>query len=971
MAVNPDFELVESREISEINSIVNLYRHRKTGAQILSVLNDDENKVFGITFRTPPPDSTGVPHIMEHSVLCGSRKYPAKEPFVELLKGSLKTFLNAFTMPDRTVYPVASQNLQDFYNLVDVYLDAVFFPLISEHTLQQEGWHYELEELSQPLQYKGVVFNEMKGVYSSPDGILDRASQQALYPDTIYSHDSGGDPAVIPQLTYPQFKNFHETYYHPSNAFIYFYGDDPEADRLKLLRGYLDQFSRSDVQIDLDLQPLFMQPRHAKFPYDTGGDSDGKKDYLALNWLFPQIEDTQIRLGLEILSHILLGSPASPLRKTLLESGIGEDLVGRGADDSLLQISFTTGMKGVAPENTARLEALIRQKLQELAVGGLDPGTVAASLNTIEFALRENNTGSFPRGLLIMLRSMRDWIYVGDPFTPLGFEHPLSQIKSRVEHGEPYFEGLIEEYLLKNNHCVTVVLEPDPELGERMAAAEQERLALARQAMSEAELRSVVENTQELKLRQETPDSPEVLAKIPRLTLDDLEPAIRTVPLEVLDFEGAKILYHDLFTNEILYLDLAFDLHAIPQDLLPYLPLYGRSVVEIGTETEDDIQIAQRIGQTTGGIWPGRIISAGVDSSQGTARFTLRSKATLDHVDDLLGILSDLLFHIKLDHQERFRQMALESKARKEAGLIPGGHQVVNGRLRAAFNLEDHISEKLGGISYLFFLRDLLEQIDADWNGVLQKLEKLHEILVNQQNLIVNVTLEAADWSKVAPRVNTFLHELPRKTIEDQTWSIQPLPENEGLIIPAQVNYVGKAANLYQLGYRMHGSVNVINKYLQTTWLWEKIRVQGGAYGGYSLFDQLTGVYSFVSYRDPNLLRSLENYDAAAGFLKSLDLHDDELVKSIIGVISDLDSYQLPDAKGYSSMLRYLIGMDDARRQQIRNEVLATNSGDFHAFAEILAELATSGRVVVMGPQSAIETANQAKTGWLTVHKVL
>lgn len=964
------FELVKEREIAEVNSLARLYRHEKTGARLLSLMNEDENKVFGITFPTPPSDSTGVPHILEHSVLCGSRKYPVKEPFVELLKGSLKTFLNAFTMPDRTLYPVASQNLKDFYNLVDVYLDAVFFPLIPEHTLQQEGWHFELVDRSQPLVYKGVVFNEMKGAYSSPEGLLAKHSQQALYPDTIYYHDSGGDPAVIPSLSYNQFKQFHDTYYHPSNAYIFFYGDDPEEKRLALLDSYLREFSYRPITLNIPSQPFFETPRQVVFPYDAGEEPQDKKNYFTMNWLLPDT-DLETTLGLEVLSHVLLGSPASPLRKVLLESGLGEDLTGSGLDDSLLQLSFSTGMKGVLPENTPRLEQLILGTLQDLVRDGIDPDTIAASLNTFEFRLRENNTGSYPRGLIVMLRAMRDWIYRADPFGPLAFETLLSAIQDRVKRGDGYFERLLKTSLLNITHRVTVILEPDPQLAARWEAAELQRLEQARAEMTPQDLEKIIQNTIALQERQQTPDSPDALATIPRLQLSDLDRTVRTIPSQLHKVGTTELLYHDLFTNDIVYLDLAFDLRHVPQHLLQYLPLFGRALVEIGTEKNDFVRLSQQIGQKTGGIAPGRIITSTTTPGEMAARFTLGGKAILARLPDLLDLLREILLTVHLDNPERFRQMVMEAKARKEAGLIPGGHQIVNQRLGAAFNLPDNLIEQLGGISYLFFLRDLVDRVTQNWPSVLQALESLRSHLVNRQNLIVNVTVDEAGWHGAWPRLESFLSEIPEKPVGQEDWQIAPLPAHEGLVIPAQVNYVGKGANIYDLGYEMDGSLLVINKYLRTTWLWEKIRVQGGAYGGFCTFDQLSGIYTFLSYRDPNLEATLQNYDAAADFLKSLEISPDELTKSIIGVISDLDSYQLPDAKGYTALVRHLTGMHDARRQRLRDEVLATRPQDFHAFAQVIQELAAKGRVVVMGSQTAINAANQDGSGWLEVQKVL
>jgi hypothetical protein len=965
------FELVKETQVAELNARARLFRHVKTGAELLSLENDDENKVFGITFRTPPDDSTGVAHIMEHSVLSGSRKYPVKEPFVELMKGSLNTFLNALTFPDKTVYPVASQNLQDLHNLIDVYLDAVFYPRLTRHTFQEEAWHYELTSLDEPLRYKGVVFNEMKGAYSSPDSLLGRFSQRSLFPDNTYGFDSGGDPQEIPDLTYQQFKTFHDTYYHPSNARIFFYGDGDPDEHLRLIDDYLQDFDAATPDSAVDLQPLFEAPHEKVHFYDASADDGGaRKSMLTVNWVLTQEIDPQVSLGLSILSYILVSSPASPLRKALIDSGLGEDLAGGGADSNLRQMTFSTGLKGIDATDAGRVEALILDTLATLAQEGIEPDMIEAAINTIEFRLRENNTGPYPRGLVLMLRSLSTWLYDEDPVMALAYEEPLTAVKSRLESGEPYFENLIRQYLLENPHRTTVLLKPDPTVGERREATEKQRLADARAKMDEAELQAVIENTRELQRLQETPDSPEALATIPSLTLEDLDKEVKTVPLEVLE-EETQILYHDLFTNGIVYLDLGFDLSSLPADLLPYLPLFGQALVKIGTEEEDFVKLSQRIGRETGGIWPSTYTSALKDTSETAAWLFLRGKATVEQAGDLLDILRDILLSLKLDNQERFKQMVLERKAGKEAGLVPGGHQVVNMRLRSHFNTADWIAEQMGGISSLFFVRRLMEEIEEDWPAVLARLEQIREALLHRNNMLVNVTLDQENWQVFRPRLARFISVLPAAPINPMTWHPRPTPDFEGLTIPAQVNYVGKAANLYELGYEMDGSIAVISNYLRTTWLWERVRVRGGAYGGFSAFNKHSGVFSFLSYRDPNLLDTLQVYDETSRFLRDLDLSQEELTKSIIGTIGKMDAYQLPDAKGYSSMIRYITGDTDEKRQQRREEILSTSPADFKAFAEVLERLNQEGHVVVMGSEEAIEAANAKREDWLHVQKVL
>lgn len=972
------FTLLETRTIPEIASTAKVYQHDKTGARILSVLNSDENKVFGISFRTPPQTSNGIAHIMEHSVLCGSRKYPVKEPFVELIKGSLNTFLNAFTYPDKTCYPVATTNLKDFYNLIDVYLDAVFYPLIPEQTLQQEGWHYEIENPEEPLVFKGVVFNEMKGALSSPDDLLGELSQQSLYPDTPYGLNSGGDPAVIPDLSYAEFKKFHETYYHPSNAYIYFYGDDPEEERLRLLETWLEAFEPVDANSALPLQPQWTAPRRVIQPYDSG-DSPEAKAYVTVNWLMPESTNPETTLGLSILSHILLATPASPLKKALLDSGLGEDVTG-GYQEELRQGYFSAGLKGVETANLAKVEEVIQATLAELAEKGLDPETVAASLNTLEFRLREQNTGRFPRGLFLMLNALTPWLYEANPLDGMAFEAPLQAVKSQPKG---YFEGLIQKHLLDNPHRSTLHLVPDAEEGKRKEAVEVERLAKAKAAMTPEQIQAIIADVAALKKHQETPDSPEALATIPALTLKDIDPKIKTIPIESGEMHGAKLFSHDLPTNGILYLDLGFDLHPIPAELLPFIGLFGRVLLQMGTESQDYVALTQRIGKSTGGIRSATLASTIRESQESALYFFLRGKATTDKAAELLDILKDVLLTTKLDNRERFKQIVLEEKAGAEAGLIPGGHIVVKNRLAARFSEADWVNEQISGLDNLFFLRKLADEIEKDWDSVLAKLETVRRLLVNRAGMVVNVTLDADSYQKIAPGLKSLLAGLPIQALSgypvQRLSSSTILPDNrttgklanEGLTIPAQVNYVGKGANLYSLGYEPDGSVNVIRNYLGTTWLWEKVRVQGGAYGGFSTFDMTSGTFAFLSYRDPNILPTLENYDNTVKFLRNLDLSESELTKTIIGTIGDLDAYLLPDAKGWTSMVRHLTHYTDNIRQQIRDEVLGASVSDFKRFAEILAAVAEKGEVVVLGSADAIEKANKERQGLLEMKKVM
>src|ERR1700719_1102520 len=978
MTATHGFELLREQKLSEINSTARYYRHVATGAELISLLNADENKVFGVNFGTPPADSTGVAHILEHSVLCGSRKYPIKEPFVELMKSSLNTFLNAMTFPDKTCYPVASQNVQDFYNLIDVYLDAVFHPRLTPQIFQQEGWHYELDAPEAPLVYKGVVFNEMKGNYSSPDSMLRELSQQSLYPDITYGLDSGGHPKHIPDLTYEQLKEFHAQHYHPSNAKLFFYGDDDPDQRLRLLDKYLGEFNRIEVDANVPLQPRFSAPKRLTRTYAAGaeeepqaGEDASKESMISVNWMIDEIVDIETALGVDILEHILIGNAAAPLYKALIDSGLGEGLAGGGLDDGLRQPMFSIGLKGIDPADADKIERLIIDTIGGLADGGIDPLTVEAALNTVEFHLRENNTGSFPRGIVFMLRALRSWLHGRDPLTPLAFAAPLAAIKGRIAGGERYFENLLRRYFIDNPHRTILVLKPDPTQAVREAEEEQAHLKAVRAGMKESDIRAVVEATYTLKALQERPDPPEALATIPTLRLADLPRENKPIPMEVTSLRDTRVLYHDLFTNGVVYLDVGFDLHTLPGELLPYVPLFSRALIETGVGNDDFVRVSQRIGRSTGGIRPNRWTSTMMGSPTATAWLNLRGKALPAQTGELLAILRDILARARLDNRERFQQLVLEEKAALESRIVPARASYVDPRLRAPFLALGWADAQEGGVGQLVSLRKLADEVETNWESVLAALERIRTTLFNRAAMLCNVTAEAADWARLQPQLADFLGALPHTSVKPAPWRVADSPRSEGLVMPTKGKYVGKGAGLYGAGVKPSGAHLVARAYLRTSWLWDKVRVQGGAYGGQCMFDRYSGGFSFVSYRDPNLLATLDIYDRTAGFLRQSDLGEAELTRNIIGTIGEIDTYRLPDAKGFASMQRHLIGDTDAARQRMREEILSTTAADIRNFGDAMAEVAAKGRVVVLGSEQAIEAANAERPGLLSVSGVV
>ncbi|KAL2349570.1 hypothetical protein Fmac_003570 [Flemingia macrophylla] len=974
------FEKLSEEFLPECKSKAVLFRHIKTGAQVMSVSNDDDNKVFGIVFRTPPKDSTGIPHILEHSVLCGSRKYPLKEPFVELLKGSLNTFLNAFTYPDRTCYPVASTNTKDFYNLVDVYLDAVFFPRCIEdfQIFQQEGWHFELNDPSEEITYKGVVFNEMKGVYSQPDNILGRAAQQALFPDTTYGVDSGGDPRVIPNLTFEEFKEFHRKYYHPSNSRIWFYGDDDPNERLRVLSEYLDLFDSSVAPDESRVEPqrLFSKPVRIVETYPAGEGGDLKKKHMiCLNWLLsekPLDLETELRLG--FLNHLLLGTPASPLRKILLESRLGDAIVGGGVEDELLQPQFSIGMKGVSADDICKVEELVISTLKKLADEGFDTDAIEASMNTIEFSLRENNTGSFPRGLSLMLQSIGKWIYDLNPFEPLKYEKPLQDLKSRIakEGSKSVFSPLIEKFILSNPHQVTVEMQPDPEKATREEATEKQILQKVKASMTTEDLAELTRATHELRLKQETPDPPEALKTVPSLSLQDIPKEPIRVPTEVGDIDGVKVLQHDLFTNDVLYTEIVFNMSSLKQELLPLVPLFCQSLLEMGTKDLTFVQLNQLIGRKTGGISVYPFTSSVRGKEDPCSHMIVRGKAMAGRIEDLYDLVNSVLQDVQFTDQQRFKQFVSQSKARMENRLRGSGHGIAAVRMDAKLNAAGWMSEKMTGLSYLEFLRTLEERVDQDWADLSSSLEEIRKSVFSKQGCLINVTADGNNLANTGKVVSKFVDMLPTGSpIATTTWNVRLPLTNEAIVVPTQVNYVGKAANIYDTGYQLNGSAYVISKYISNTWLWDRVRVSGGAYGGFCDFDTHSGVFSFLSYRDPNLLKTLDVYDGTGDFLRELQIDDDTLTKAIIGTIGDVDAYQLPDAKGYSSMLRYILGITEEERQRRREEILSTSLKDFKHFMDAMEAIKDKGVVVAVASPEDIEAANKSRPDFFQVKKAL
>ncbi len=962
------FSLIREERLHEVGGIARLWRHDATGAQLFSVCNDDENKVFGVSFRTPPKDSTGVAHILEHSVLCGSEKYPVKEPFAELLKSSLQTFLNALTFPDKTCYPVASCNLRDFYNLIDVYADAVFHPRIDENVFRQEGWHIETDGPEGKWSYKGVVYNEMKGVYSSPDAVLQEKCQQAVFPDTLYSLDSGGDPEVIPTLTFEAFREFHAAYYHPSNARFFFWGDDDEEARLKKLEGILAGYTSRPVDSAVPIQPRRSMPRKIEVPYAASEEAGENKAHAAVNWLLCETSATEEMFVLDMLEHILSGLPGSPLNKALQDSGLGEDIAGCGLETDLRQAYFSIGLYSVKSEDADDMERIIMETMADLAENGVPRSAVEAALNSLEFSLRENHTGSYPRGLLAMFSSLSDWLYDGDPFAPLAWEKPLAAIKARLASGEKIFENALRRWFLDNPHRVLVVAVPEKGLAALRAEKEQVRLDAVKEAMSENMREQTAAAALDLKTAQQKPDSQEALAAVPSLKRTDLSAENTVVPSSLAERSGIQVMTHPIDTMGIVYARLAFDLGAVPARLLPLLPLYARSLTEMGTARRDFVDLGVDIAANTGGMSASPVIASHVRDGSPVAFLNVFSKCTSDKLDNMASLMEEILSEQDFAARGRFAQMALEENARLEQAVVPSGNAFVRLRLGGGLSSVGRMNEEMQGVSSMDFVRSLARRVEEDWPAVRADLRLLHEHIVRRDAVKIDITANPDLLDRAALTMAGLAERLPSCRVQREAYDLSELPKGELLSVPSQVNYVGLGMTIGGEGYRYSGAHAVVMRHLRMGYLWDRVRILGGAYGCSANFNRATGAFLFTSYRDPNIAKTLEVYKECAHYLENVRLSEADITRAVVGTIGDVDHYLLPGDRGAAAFSRWITGDTDEDRQRRREEILGAGLSDFRDFALHMEKALHSAFPCVLGGSDAEAFARSS--GW-TVKVIL
>lgn len=950
------FRLQEITEIRELNSKGLMFIHEKTGAQLLYVQNDDDNKVFSIAFRTPPPDSTGVPHIMEHSVLCGSRKFPVREPFVELAKGSLNTFLNAMTYPDKTVYPIASRNDKDFVNLMDVYLDAVFYPNIYDQpeTLMQEGWHYDLESLDKPLSYKGVVYNEMKGAFSSPEQVLFRKIQESLYPDTPYANESGGDPDYIPDLTQEDFLAFHKKYYHPSNSYIYLYGNGKIEDHLKFINEeYLSHFDKAEIDSAIPKQAPFTEMRRQEVEYSISPqDNPDDKTYLSLNFAVGKSTDPFQYLAFDILQYLLLDNPAGPLKKALLDAEIGKDVFG-SYGNYLLQPSFSIVVKNANEDDEKVFVELVEKTLRELVAKGIDKKLIEASINYREFKLRESDFGSSPKGLVYGLRCLDSWLYGGDPTIHLRFENTIEQIKEALT--QPLFEELIEKYLLNNTHSSLLVVKPKPGLSEQRDQEIHEMLQAYKAQLSNAGIQEILSNSQSLMRKQTEADSPEDLAKIPMVELSDIETQAENLPLVEQEVAGIKLLFHPIETNGIAYLNLWFDSSAVPMELIPYASLLTTLLGKMSTKEHHYEDLSNEIDIHTGGMhYSLQALALNGKDGEFLPKLVVNSKALVGKVPELLALLEEIINGTVFQDARRLKEIIQETRSRMEMIINQAGNQVAMSRLSSYFSPAGKYTELTSGVAFYHFLCDVEENFDSKSSELVEKLERAVQLIFRKNNLVAGITISEKEYPRFAGQFESFAHRLSKEEYPSTPFSFREEAYNEGLLTPSKIQYVAKGYSYLRMGYTYSGTLQVLRTISNLDYLWNRVRIQGGAYGVSVSFTR-SGMMIFTSYRDPNLKETLEAYNGLTDYLANFDADEREMKKYIIGTISRLDTPLTPQMKGERSELYYFTGLTQESIQKERDEILATTARDIKELSGLTADVVKNDYLCVVGGQSKIQ----------------
>ena len=952
-----EYEILDEHRVEDVQSDGFILRHKKSGARIAILSNNDDNKVFYIGFRTPPEDETGVPHIIEHTTLCGSKKFPVKDPFIELAKGSLNTFLNAMTYPDKTVYPVASCNDQDFKNLMDVYLDAVFNPNITkyEEIFKQEGWHYELTGKDDELKINGVVYNEMKGAYSSPDEVLSSQIYRSLFPDNTYSKDSGGNPEYIPKLTYEAYLDFYHKYYHPSNSYIYLYGDMDVVERLEWLdKEYLSLYDYKKVNSEINKQPAFDEIKNVEAQYSiTMDDSQENKTYLSYNRVVGDSLDEMLYQAFDVLDYALVSSPGAPVKQALIDAGIGDDVYG-SYDAGILQPVFSFVAKNANASQADEFESIIESTLKEVVKTGINKEALLAGINSSEFKFREADFGQFPKGLLFGLNCLDSWLFDDmKPFIHLECLGTFAKLRKAVD--TDYFEKLIQEYLLDNTHGSSVTVKPKRGLGNEREEALAKELSDYKASLSDEEIKKLIEDTEHLKKYQEEPSSDEDLRKLPMLTRADMKK--NAMPFSNIEDEllDVKVVRHDIESNGIDYISFLFDAGDFAQSELGYLGFFTNALGLVSTEKYSYTDLANATNIYTGGISTGTASHPDIkDRNNFVFKFEVKLKVLEKNLDKALELMEQMLLTSDFTDTKRLGELVAQIKARLQANLSSSGHLVAAMRSMSSFSRYALYQDELKGIAFYRSICHIEKELSESPKSVSDKLAAIAKKLFARNRMLISFTGNNEAYGNAKPSLEKVIAEFNKMSAVGNQAEVHFNTAKEAFIDASQIQYVAKTGDFICEGYEYTGALRLLRIILSYDYLWINVRVKGGAYGCMNTFLR-SGESYFVSYRDPNLSDTLDVYDRIPEYIKSFSPDERDMTKYIIGTFSALDTPMNPEAKGSRSLSAYLEGITYEQIQKERNEILNAQPEDIRRLADLVEAVLKKDSICVIGNENMIK----------------
>jgi len=952
-----EYEILDEHRVEDVQSDGFILRHKKSGARIAILSNNDDNKVFYIGFRTPPEDETGVPHIIEHTTLCGSKKFPVKDPFIELAKGSLNTFLNAMTYPDKTVYPVASCNDQDFKNLMDVYLDAVFNPNITkyEEIFKQEGWHYELTGKDDELKINGVVYNEMKGAYSSPDEVLSSQIYRSLFPDNTYSKDSGGNPEYIPKLTYEAYLDFYHKYYHPSNSYIYLYGDMDVVERLEWLdKEYLSLYDYKKVNSEINKQPAFDEIKNVEAQYSiTMDDSQENKTYLSYNRVVGDSLDEMLYQAFDVLDYALVSSPGAPVKQALIDAGIGDDVYG-SYDAGILQPVFSFVAKNANASQADEFESIIESTLKEVVKTGINKEALLAGINSSEFKFREADFGQFPKGLLFGLNCLDSWLFDDmKPFIHLECLGTFAKLRKAVD--TDYFEKLIQEYLLDNTHGSSVTVKPKRGLGNERDEALAKELSDYKASLSDEEIKKLIEDTEHLKKYQEEPSSDEDLRKLPMLTRADMKK--NAMPFSNIEDEllDVKVVRHDIESNGIDYISFLFDAGDFAQSELGYLGFFTNALGLVSTEKYSYTDLANATNIYTGGISTGTASHPDIkDRNNFVFKFEVKLKVLEKNLDKALELMEQMLLSSDFTDTKRLGELVAQIKARLQANLSSSGHLVAAMRSMSSFSRYALYQDELKGIAFYRSICRIEKELSESPKSVSDKLAAIAKKLFARNRMLISFTGNNEVYGNAKPSLEKVMTGFNKMSAVGNQAEVHFNTAKEAFIDASQIQYVAKTGDFICEGYEYTGALRLLRIILSYDYLWINVRVKGGAYGCMNTFLR-SGESYFVSYRDPNLSDTLDVYDRIPEYIKSFSPDERDMTKYIIGTFSALDTPMNPEAKGSRSLSAYLEGITYEQIQKERNEILNAQPEDIRRLADLVKAVLKKDSICVIGNENMIK----------------